>query len=401
MSWRDNLQQASFRGVPFFVGDVDGSGGRRIVEHTYPGRDKPYHEDMGRAARDFTFNAYVLGPDYMADRNALLRELETPGKGRLIHPWYGERTVVVETFRIRETSRAGGRADFSITFKEGGENLYPAVVADTRLATTDAAALGIADVETAFAESFRVDAKPQFVADAAVANAEQFVTAIEDTIERVVTVAGQLPDVKRSIALMRADLPTLVTTGPSLITRVVNLQASLSGLVKNPIPRIRAMLNLSGWDSVLAPVSTTTASRTRQAANQTAFVSATRQIAVIEAARASAAATFASIDQAHKLRGEIADRLDDEMLVAGSTHQDDLYVRLTDLRSAVVQDITTRSEGLGRLITVTPGATEPDVVIAYRLYADASRASEIANRNDVRHPGFVAGGTPLKVLAHA
>ena len=47
----EQLQKASFRGVPFEVTSASLTAGRRTVVHEYPQRDKPYVEDLGRASR--------------------------------------------------------------------------------------------------------------------------------------------------------------------------------------------------------------------------------------------------------------------------------------------------------------------------------------------------------------
>lgn len=45
MTWKDRLQDASFRGVPFKVEEESAGTGRRVETHEYPNRDKPYTED--------------------------------------------------------------------------------------------------------------------------------------------------------------------------------------------------------------------------------------------------------------------------------------------------------------------------------------------------------------------
>ncbi len=42
MTWKDRLQDASFRGVPFKVEEESAGTGRRVETHEYPNRDKPY-----------------------------------------------------------------------------------------------------------------------------------------------------------------------------------------------------------------------------------------------------------------------------------------------------------------------------------------------------------------------
>nr|MDM8590005.1 DNA circularization N-terminal domain-containing protein [Escherichia coli] len=48
MTWKDRLQDASFRGVPFKVEEESTGTGRRVETHEYPNRDKPYTEDLGK-----------------------------------------------------------------------------------------------------------------------------------------------------------------------------------------------------------------------------------------------------------------------------------------------------------------------------------------------------------------
>ncbi|MBI4800433.1 MAG: DNA circularization N-terminal domain-containing protein [Desulfarculus sp.] len=79
MTWRTRMQPASFRGAGFLVEGHDGEVGRRLAVHEYPERDLPYAEDLGRKARVFKITGLVIGPDYMAQRDALLARLQQQG----------------------------------------------------------------------------------------------------------------------------------------------------------------------------------------------------------------------------------------------------------------------------------------------------------------------------------
>lgn len=92
-SWRLGLRAASFRGVGFWVNTSGGVGGRRLAVHEYPLRDDAYTEDLGRRAQRFRLRAFVVGDDYMDQRDALLsacQDLPTPAV--LVHPYLGEIT---------------------------------------------------------------------------------------------------------------------------------------------------------------------------------------------------------------------------------------------------------------------------------------------------------------------
>ncbi|EPY2517038.1 DNA circularization N-terminal domain-containing protein [Escherichia coli] len=70
--WRDRLQDASFRGVPFKVEEESAGTGRRVETHEYPNRDKPYTEDLGKITFRPSITAYVVGDDCFDQRDRLI-----------------------------------------------------------------------------------------------------------------------------------------------------------------------------------------------------------------------------------------------------------------------------------------------------------------------------------------
>lgn len=84
--WRDKLKPASFRGASFKVDTDIRRGGRRVVLHQYPKRDDPYAEDLGRSARRFVVQGYLIGPEYLVLRDILIAALEEAGPGTLKLP---------------------------------------------------------------------------------------------------------------------------------------------------------------------------------------------------------------------------------------------------------------------------------------------------------------------------
>jgi prophage DNA circulation protein len=61
------------------------------------------------------------------------------------------------------------------------------------------------------------------------------------------------------------------------------------------------------------------------------------------------------------------------------------------LRSTVVRDLTQRARPLPAMVTFNLGPRLPALVIAQRLYADASREGELIQENAVVHPLFMLG----------
>jgi prophage DNA circulation protein len=137
--WRMRLQPASYNGVLFHVDASARASGRRIALHEFPKRDIPYSEDMGRKAKRFTVAAYVIGPFFEDQRDALIEQFEAEGTGRLVLPTStDEKLVVVDAYSITERRERGGYAEIEIHFIEAGQDISTVNLADTQSAVTSA-----------------------------------------------------------------------------------------------------------------------------------------------------------------------------------------------------------------------------------------------------------------------
>jgi prophage DNA circulation protein len=401
MSWRDQMRPGSFRGAAFAIRLGDGEGGRRGEHHEFPGRDTPWFEDLGRAARRWTIEAIVIGRDYMADRDALIVACDAKGAGSLVHPFLGTFDAVCQSYRFSETTAEGGMATFTLDFVEPGEP----VVTETRSDTAALAAAQADLVEEAaparFAASFSVASMPAFVENAAA-----------DLVHRVAAVAadiglslggggGALRAFEIGLTTLTSGAIALVRSPLALGNTILGLVRAVAGIATPPIARVAALRRLMADGVAFAPVIGATPVRNQQRANQTAFARLVVAIAAAEAVRACAGVRFASYDEAVSLRDGLQDDLDRAAMVAADAGDDASAEALDSLRLIMVRDVTARGGSLERLHNYVPGVTEPALVIARRLYADTAividRADELATRNRIRHPGFVPGGHALSV----
>ena len=160
MAWSDRYLPASFRGVGFHVQAHENAGGRRIQTHEYPGRDEPFSEDLGRRARQFSVEAYIVGDDYMERRDALLDACEREGPGLLAHPYRGRREVACERYRLTERLSEGRMCRVTLEFVEAGRNAFPRAQADTASAVDAAAGAANTALAAAFANRFAFPRAP-------------------------------------------------------------------------------------------------------------------------------------------------------------------------------------------------------------------------------------------------
>ena len=137
--WRSALQPASFRNAGFKVEANAAPTGRRNATHEFAKRDTPFTEDLGRRARRYTFTAYVIGPNYLDAKNALIAACEQGGSGTLVHPTLGTLTVNCDVCASSESRERGGFCTFELGFVESGALDTNGVTQDTQRQSTAAA----------------------------------------------------------------------------------------------------------------------------------------------------------------------------------------------------------------------------------------------------------------------
>lgn len=392
MAWRDKMQKGSFRGVPFLTKQYDGNIGRRNVVNEYASRDEAFIDDLGRKARSFTLTCFVLGDNYMAERDALEAAFEKYGSGELVHPWRGRMTVSVTDCRPSESIDEGGKCSWSVTFTQTGKNEQPNIRPDTAAIVDVMADNAIAASENDFAETFSVENLPEFVETDAL-------TQISGMLDETLAIArGMLPDMTILPAFISnaggilSKASQLMRLPTNLASEITGQISAIIGLGNSPLTAFNSLKSLFGFAH--KSVNRTTPSRIQQDDNRKAVADLTRRTAVIEAARSSASINYESQQQALQVRNVLVDAIEAEQLTA----PDEVFNTLADLRTAVVRDINTRAADIANLIPYTPKATLPATVLAYMIYGDASRDADIVTRNNIAHPGFVQGGQTLEVL---
>lgn len=375
--WKDNLREASFRGVPFFYDSTGIDGGRRTQTHEFAYRDKPYTEDLGRKAQEIPIEAYVLGDDYMTARDNLLKACNEEGPGELIHPYYGSIQVNCQVISVRESTSEGRIARISLQFIEAGEKFFPDSSPDRSAAVTSAAEKLNTRAAENFARTFTIEGAPEYIGAQAVADIINFIDAF----------SWENEDLKTSV-------PTLLRQTETLAQAI---QGVLSELTENETETeknnaLKTLIEACNYGNRISNTSGS-ATQARLTSNSNAIVDLIRQSAASAAAEVAIGTDFKTRNEAETVRDKIADSLDQQSEITESTP---LYISLTDMRSALVQSIP--EEGLPELISVTVNHPVPSLVLAYELYEDALKGDEIVTRNRIRHPGFI-GPAEVQVVS--
>jgi prophage DNA circulation protein len=444
VAWMARLRKASFRGVPFAVLSGDSSFGRRSVAHEYPFRDSVWVEDLGRAARRFEVQGFLVGDDCIAQREAMIAvcERKDEADSKLVHPTYGELTVtLVGRLRVTERWDKGRMFELSFSFIESGKREFPETGTaagpdvSTKAQEADIAAAG--DFKTRAAAALKsgasvvqkaVNATATWTATARrlsndATNLVNMVSTIGGAVGRFANgrnvgglsskqsaTSGSTQTVADLVALgsaARAAVSTAIssmsssasglsagTTG-SFASSAQALASTVSSSAKDPADAVRILGQMAqgvpGTDVSKSPIGVS------QQAVQVATSSMFRRAAVVAMARASAAYQPASADDAAALRAKVCESLDAEIVVAGDQGADDVYNTLRALRAAVSKDLAERGAGLPTTVFVGSAQPLPALALAQRLYRDSARADELVTQSGCIHPAFMP--TNFKALS--
>lgn len=381
--WLQNFRQASFRGAVFLIDNVDSQFGRRIVTHEYPQRDKPFSEDLGRKARRFTVTGYLVGGNYGLARDNLIGACEQPGPGELVHPYQGTLQVVCEGITVRERRQDGGYCEVSLSFVEDGENVFPSAIANPSTAVDIAADATQATAKSVFERIYDLANLPEFVRT----EMKDAAGKLLDPVDRLLSASGEFAD---GLAAFKRDLGGLIFQPRALAAGFLEVIQDITNLVgKNK--STSASLHDMAVD-VLRLVPETTGTRQRQSRAQNAMEAMVRQMAVAEHARVVSGQDYTSYQEALTSRQQLTDEID----AASETAADEVFVTLQDLRAKVVQALP--DPKLPEIQALTMRQATPAIVLAYQLYGDALRDSDITARNKIRHPGFILGGSTVEVV---
>lgn len=425
-SFWSQLQPASYRGIAFAVIDAKAGFGRRNAVHEYPFRDTPWVEDIGRQARRFQVQGFLVGDDVIGRRAKLIDACESHGDGELVHPTLGRRKVALIDFETTERWDRGRYFEISFSFVEQGARLFPQEVASTSAATaTKSAALNLSAIAAFKAQALDV-----------LKQGTQVAAGLASQVSAWAKTAVQTANDATSLVRLAAGLPgefgrllgqlTGITSGqvvPRATGKDLNGMLGLSAQSRLAVKQASdayvaacAALGASTADDFCASTQALTAAvraasptpgdailsllriiKTPVAAGSTgsslvvldAGADLLRRAAVAELANAGSEYQAQSSDDMRAARDAVVGAVDDEITIAGNNGEDAVYQRMRALRAQVVQSMNAAGAQLPDVFTVRIPGPIPALVISQRLYGDSSRAEELVSRANPAHPAFM------------
>ncbi len=390
--WLENFRQGSFRGAEFQIESHDMKGGRRSATHEFPQKDIGNSEDLGLVLKEFDLELFVVGDDYFEQRDALILALDKEGPGELIHPYLGTLKVQAGEYKLSETIKEGRIAKFSVHFSLAGEDRFPQAAEDDANNAATNAASARSKSASAFEQAFSVANQPAFVVQSAADSVGKAVDFLDKSVKKVTAPVANL---SFAISNLKAQINTLIRTPGKLAAQVQATFDTLFDEFENePETTEKIMGQFSNLDAEYEPVLLGTPSRQQESDNQASVIGFFNQEALANQARAAVEIDFTSVQSALASRDAVIGGFD---LQLENVLDDDLFQAIKDLQTSLARAIP--RAGITEIIQFTPEMTMPAFLISYRLFKTLAKENEIVEQNNIEHPGFVSGGSPIEVSA--
>ncbi|MCU0073748.1 DNA circularization N-terminal domain-containing protein [Pseudomonas koreensis] len=402
MNWRDRLLPASFRGVGFWIDQAKTPVGRKGQLHEYPQRDLPYFEDLGQQAKTHDLTAFIIGADCLEQRDKLLKALEQ-GSGELVHPWLGRLQVKVGECDMTHTRQDGGLVTFSLKFYPDRPLPFPTATVSTQkvlLAKADtllgsavsrfeevivriqAARIGIKNLRNSLTGVFDVIKEQLKPLIAQYKEITELVRAVKELPKEVAAefkgllgeikelkefakegYRGVIADVSQQLeAIRKADAPK-ITTG-----RDTNAAAqAMADLVQDTL-----IVKVAQWVASMPVATKPVKLLTTPSLDQQSKQPVSRQ-------------EVPATDDLQALQKDLVEALQMAKNKAGPAH----YQAISDVQDALVAHLKAVASSGVRLVIKSFQESLPALVVAYKQFGDATRVTEVVQRNGTTNPLYL------------
>ncbi|KNC92778.1 DNA circularization protein [Trabulsiella odontotermitis] len=438
MSWKDDLLDASFRGVTFDCLDVSDMLARDVAQYRYPYRNGADVEDLGGKPDNIRMTAIFFGDDYEIRLQKFIHVLNAPGYGELIHPVFGSYPKVqLLSCALSHKADEVNCARLKLTFVEAAPDQqffsrqYPTQQADAIDLNTDSL---LDEALAAWNKMMASLQQLQYTMERYrnLANTAEFMIQSLSAQINGITMSGldYLDEPGKFVSDLKGLMSTfsddLSFTGNRLTSDWRSLTSMSAAVVAMPAQRARQGVvdpNSNDDNTITVPAMATTSVMPDEDLQQ---ITETSRLTVItemgsvagmilgDELQTPTLTTDQVSDILSDVRGFINDAIDAERTREDLMQQEGLVSNTTADTSdnaAIVETLKTLALQLQELARVVILAAPPLIcrevpgncnlhLLAHIWYGDYTRADELLRLNpDLASPNKIAGGTILNAWA--
>ena len=392
---------ASFKGMPFNVETSSDEFGRRGDLYEYPLSEETGFKDLGRKARRFRVQGYLVGASQVAQTVAMATVAQSPEPGILIHPMFGPQLVSCVTLTTSADYRKDiRRTKLSFEFLEANPSMAPYLVgaaisalfsvANAAVSASKSSATWVPTISTiattrAISSNLAAQVAPardeaSFDAISRLEKAEPITTFSVETDEAAAlrTLPGRLPS---ALALPAADIALAVPVNPyptfaDAADPIDEGTRTVARLHADALKRLRDFNRFVVSQSDGTP-------------SVESLIVLSRLALIRDYAWKAAQTVYATMGEGLADLDFIMAVYDDEEVAATARCDDALVSTIRAARALAASTILSRTVGLPAVIEVSVDGIWPSLVVAQKLYGDGKRYSEVEAYNAHMVPFFI------------
>ena len=448
MSWRENLQAASFRGVPFEVQLTTTGVGRRTEMHVYANsqtgvgkkfQDYVWAKDLGAEPDSFTIEGFVIQNignnfDHFPERDNLIKALKTQGPGILVHPTFKEPLEVSIDGKATITedyNDEGGIARFVMNFVQYNKPIFTQLDTDY----VEAVDQSVLDMINAALDNFTslMNTAGAFLGSltapllTTIGKMQNAIAAtkgaVASTISAAIGIISNVLTLVDTLLNSPCDLISTIKDGADAALVLVGLAGEIvqggvvggcSGETRGDvvtldgveIPEFLGMSIAKNMaDNADYDVDSLGNIPSEQSDNLDLATVSTQALMLGNAIKIAIRINYSSQENMLSMLETIMNSLDNLINRIGSLGDDIdaplLYESVSDMRTVFVNSMYEKNTGLTKEIAYEiPSGVMSTLELAYDQYEDVDRCSEIFDRNPdlIKHPGFLPSGEEINIL---
>lgn len=385
-------QKASWKNVPFEVESSSDEFGRRGDLYEYPLSEDTAYKDLGRKARRFKVEGYLIGSNQVALTLQMKKAAESPEPGTLVHPMYGSQRVACVTLTASaDYKRDKRRTKLSFEFVEANESNSPFQLGGKTPGQVEGDASAAADASKDLGsnsiESTTVPSVAGNLSDQVTPASDELSHDVQDRLNSLdpsapytgVPTLSQPPLNIQSMAVDdTADTRTITVTVPtfrSFADAIDDGTATIRRLHDDALIRLREF-NRFVVEQAGAP-------------DVEIFIMTTRLLMIRDFAVKAAMTKYKTIQDALRDLDFVMSVYDEEELAAMRKCADPLVAAIRQARATAAQAILTANIRLPGVVQIDVVGVWPSLVAAHKVYFDGRRYADVENYNPQMSPFFV------------
>nr|DAF77029.1 MAG TPA: DNA circularization protein [Caudoviricetes sp.] len=367
---------ASFKGFSFDADSSDSEHGRNGAEAEFVFGERTGYADLGIKIRTYQLRARFQTNDHIAQANAFIAILESPGPGLLVHPTRGTVMAACRSARVTDSKvDAAGVTYVDLDFVAANDLLSGFGLVGNIIALSLAPI--ISATETSFKRHYAPDAIRYY-------NTEAVISTMAEAVEQVQTaylaVSGN--DSSQTKWTTVRDFRNILIDeftfySPDNAWNVLRNGFSVLDSAATGSAKFTVLRSIINWSSSFSGLDGESADA------QNAIYSAVRVLAAAYLAKAYTETAATTVNEGLLQYDQIAAVLEQEAQIAkDDCHDNEFFLSIRAFSTSVARVMVNRAYNSPSLIVYTFPGTMHALVAAWEIFGDAKRSRELEARNN-------------------